>query len=215
MLDTSLLLEPVDHPAKFSKAVLEVIEPLNLQGVGLDPFAGIGGVHALGWNTWGIELEPEWAEQHPRNLVGDATFLPFADWTFDYIVVSPCYGNRMADHHEAKDKSTRHTYRHTLGRKLHPNNAGAMQWTQRKYKTLHIAAWAETVRCLRPGGTFVLNISDHYRKDVLQPVTDWHISVLMDNGLMVVEHHKVETPRQRHGANGGRRPEYESVLVLR
>lgn len=210
----SVLLD-APHPAKFSRAVLEVIETLDLRGVGLDPFAGVGGVHSLGFDTWGSELEPEWAHQHPRNIVADATRLPFANWTFDYIIVSPCYGNRMADHHNAKDKSKRHTYTHYLGRKLHPNNAGAMQWTQRKYKILHIAAWAEAVRCLRPDGTFVLNISDHYRKDVLQPVTDWHISVLMDNGLKVKEHYQVETPRQRHGENGGLRAEYESVLVMR
>jgi hypothetical protein len=121
----------------------------------------------------------------------------------------------MADHHNARDGSKRHTYTHYLGRKLHRNNTGAMQWTDPRYKIVHIAVWTESVRVLIPGGSFVLNISDHYRKGKLQPVTDWHIGVLEGLGLKVIEHHKVATPRQRHGENGGLRPEYESVLVLR
>lgn len=103
-----------DHPAKFSKPVLDAIRrvltehapnsPLHV----LDPFAGIGGIHELhaqgGHNTVGVELHPAWAAAHPRNQVGDATALP-ADWSglFDAYVTSVVYPNRMTDHHDAKD----------------------------------------------------------------------------------------------------------------
>src|SRR5437868_9381022 len=98
----------------------------------LDPFAGVGGIHTLAAlgiaHTVGVELEPECALQHPRNIVGSALALPFPDDTFDAIVTSPCYGNRMADHHDAKDASRRNTYTHALGRPLAFANAGSLQW---------------------------------------------------------------------------------------
>lgn len=103
-----------DHPAKFSKPVLDAIRrvltehapnsPLQV----LDPFAGVGGIHDLwaqgGHNTVGVELHPAWAAAHPRTQVGDATALP-AGWTglFDAYVTSVVYPNRMTDHHNAKD----------------------------------------------------------------------------------------------------------------
>lgn len=46
-------------------------------------------------------------------IVGNALYLPFRDRAFDGIVTSPCYGNRMADHHDARDDSKRNTYTHS------------------------------------------------------------------------------------------------------
>lgn len=102
------------HPAKFSKPILAAIRKVlvpEAQAVGhlkvLDVFAGQGGVHELAEqcvSTLGVELQPEWAAAHPDTIVGDATALP-AEWRdrFDALVTSPCYGNRMADHHDARD----------------------------------------------------------------------------------------------------------------
>lgn len=102
------------HPAKWSKPILDEIRrilteaspnhPLRL----IDCCAGVGGIHDLhangGYDTVGIELQPEWACQHPRTQVGDATDLSrFEDGSFDAGVVSFSYGTRMADHHDAKD----------------------------------------------------------------------------------------------------------------
>ncbi|QOR55376.1 MAG: hypothetical protein SHS37scaffold145_27 [Phage 71_18] len=103
-----------DHPAKFSQPVLDASRrvltehapnsPLRV----LDPFAGVGGIHELhaqgGHDTVGVELHPVWAQAHERTIVGDATALP-ADWTgtFDALVTSVVYPNRMTDHHDAKD----------------------------------------------------------------------------------------------------------------
>ena len=106
------------HPAVFPDEVIELAReaiadmtidhgpPLTV----LDPFAGVGGVHKLGDDdgnvvrTFGVELMPKWAATHERTMVGDATHLPDV-WTgkWDAVFTSPCYGNRMADHHEAKD----------------------------------------------------------------------------------------------------------------
>lgn len=119
----------VTHPAKFSSSILTVLAGLvQPEWRILDPFAGTGRVHSLGSNTWGVEIEPEWASMHPRTIVGDALHLPFAAKSFDAVITSPTYANRLADHHEAKDGSVRHSYRHDLGRPLHPSNSGQLQW---------------------------------------------------------------------------------------
>lgn len=95
------------HPAKYSAALMPVLQsmvpPDEFYNV-LDPFAGTGKIHQLdNVYTYGIELEPEWADMHPHTDVGDATDLNIPDGVFDAVVTSPTYGNRMADHHEAKD----------------------------------------------------------------------------------------------------------------
>lgn len=104
------------HPAPFHPAVLDIavteLTPLLVRPGQrlrvLDPFAGIGGIHELQQRlrceTTGVELLPHWAEAHERTIVGDATRL-LVGWTssFDAVVTSPCYGNRMADHHNAAD----------------------------------------------------------------------------------------------------------------
>lgn len=113
------LVEVPRHPAPYSGALLPVLAALvDLHAPRrtrrptrvLDPFAGTGRVHGLvalveePIETWGVELMPRWAALHPRTLHGDATALP-REWSgrFDAIVTSPCYGNRFADHHDARD----------------------------------------------------------------------------------------------------------------
>ena len=182
-------------------------------GLILDPFAGIGTVHKLrnfGWNTWGIEIEPEWAIQSPSTLIGDATHLPFVDKSFSAILTSPVFANRMSDHHNAKDGSFRRTYKHFLGKDLHPNNAGAMQWGE-DYKSLHFKAWKESVRVLKPNGIFILNIKDHFRKFKRIHVSNWHHQTLKGLGLQLVDVIRVETQGFRFGENRDRLP--ERVLV--
>lgn len=103
------------HPAPYPKYILERLSwYLNAESRDLgrkvrvlDPFAGIGRIHDLPrrtCDTVGVELEPEWASARKATIVGDATALP-ADWSrsFDAVVTSPCYANRLADSHEAKD----------------------------------------------------------------------------------------------------------------
>lgn len=211
---------PRRHPAEYSDIILDAIRDLIPSwGLILDPFAGVGGIHKLSIPgkrmTFGIEIESEWAEAHPRTSVGDATNLT-SDWTgfFDAVVTSPVYGNRMSDHHEAKDRSWRNTYTHALGRPLTDGNAGKMQWPSVKYRDLHRQAWAEVYRVLKPGGRFVLNVSDHIREGERQPVTKWHVRTILDLGFDLVEARAVQTPRQRFGANGQLRVPYESVIAF-
>ena len=102
----------VFHPAAFSDAILRYLANSDLlpSGVLLDPFAGIGKCHRLASadrRFIGVEIEPEWANCHPDTVVGDALALPFEDESFDGCLTSCCYGNRMADSHNAKDGSLR------------------------------------------------------------------------------------------------------------
>lgn len=107
---------PVEHPAKWSANVLAVLSQVRAHYLPehppkvLDPFAGVGIARlaeALApADLTGVELQPQWVDRGPmpRTVVGDATRLP-EGWlgTFGAVFTSPCYGNRMADHHDAAD----------------------------------------------------------------------------------------------------------------
>jgi len=206
------------HPAPFSPAILEAIAE-SLEGLPssarvLDPFAGAGGVHDLPFETAGVEIEAEWTAMRAGTIVGDAQYLPFADETFDAIATSPAYGNRLADHHNASDSSYRRTYKQALGRDLHPQNAGAMQWGKH-YKGLHAVAWQEAYRVLRPGGMFVLNIKDHIRAGERIEVVSWHQSVLKSLGLILKHRREIDTPGFRRGANRDARFPEEVLVFLK
>jgi hypothetical protein len=145
-----------------------------------------------------------------------------------------CYGNRMADSHNAQDDSHRVTYTHYYGEPLHPNNAGAMPWGD-KWRDLHTKAFAEIKRMLCPGGAFVLNIKDfiktvpaskagepYYERSESQTsksgvqvrvrVTDWCVDVCRGLGFQVVEREDVDCPGMRKGQNGAARIPYETVI---
>lgn len=194
---------PRPHGAKFSRRHLEVLEDalrpeakrLELTDEELrvlDPFAGVGLIHRLPFNTVGVELEPEWACGNPRTVVGDARRLPFPSGSFHAVATSPTYANRMADAYDGsgdtctrcegngldpepeadmdcgrcggsgKAPSSRNTYRIKLGRQLSDGNTGGMQWG-RDYRQLHRLAWTEAVRVVMEGGLLVVNVSDHVR----------------------------------------------------
>lgn len=243
------------HPAKFSPEILAILAdevrgfaatfdgaPISV----LDPFAGTGRIHQIAdetVETVGVEIEPEWATMHPRTIVGNALHLPFPDASFDAIVTSPCYGNRMADKHEPHERCKtcggtgkvrnqyrhlrtclkckgegrntyrRNTYRHALDRPLHEKNSGAMQWGD-AYRSFHEQAWAEAARVLCRRGLFVLNISDHIRAGHVVPVTDWHVQTLEKLGFVRLRTIDVHTRRNRHGANRELRVDAEHVVVF-
>jgi tRNA G10 N-methylase Trm11 len=214
--------EPVDHPAKFSSPVLTALGDLLAGRVDddarvLDPFAGVGGVHALQWETVGVEIESEWAAQHPGTVVGDSTRLLelFDRESFDAVATSPAYGNRMADSYAGDAKGTRRfTYRISLGRVLSPRNGGGMQWGD-EYRALHEAVWRQCWAALKPGGWMLVNVSNHIRGGVEQPVVEWHTATLIGLGFLLDEVRPVGTRRMRYGANGRLRVDSEKILVFR
>lgn len=173
----------ISHPARYSDNLLPIFaDALDGYDVVLDPFAGTGRIHELPNQTVGVEIEPEWADLHPDTFHGTALDLPWEDAEFDAICTSPTYGNRLADSHNASDPERRRSYTHDLGRTLHADNSGAMQWGD-EYRDFHETAWGEAVRVLKPGGRFVLNIKDHIRDGVQQPVSAWHVACLTRLGL--------------------------------
>lgn len=212
----------VPHPAKFTDALIPIFYDLLKDRLNiLDPMAGVGGItklYDLGYtgSIYCNELESEWATQIKKAsgvTTCDARNLPYSDEWFFSICTSPVYGNRMSDHHNARDNSRRITYRHQLGRKLTEGNTGMLQWGG-KYKQAHVEIWTECYRVLRPKGLFVLNVSDHIRGGEIMPVTDWHVEVSGGLGLELMEHIRVPTPRMRYGANHNLRVNHESVLVF-
>ena len=216
-----------DHPARFSQTILaelrwivaELMQKFGHYPVRiLDPMAGVGGVHQLqipgAVATTGLEIEPEWAAQHPDTLEGDATDMPFGKECFEMIVTSPPYGNRMADQFISKDGTKRITYYHFLGRRLHENSSAGMQFGPAYCKTMRDIL-VECKRVLVPDGIFVLNISDFIRAGEIVPVVQFYIDEMVRLRYKVILDRRVPTPRMRYGTNHRVRVDSERVIVFR
>lgn len=213
----------VKHPARYNDEILAVMADL-ITTYGpttdgpyqvLDPFAGTGRIHELTqFDTYGIEIEPEWAEMHPRTMVGNALDMPWRNHWFDVVATSPTYGNRMADKHDAKDGSVRRSYKHDLGRNLHSDNSGGMQWGD-AYQGFHVDAWKECTRVVRRDGLLVLNIKDHIRGGKHIDVAGWHIEALSVYGWTPVAIRPVVTSGMGMGRNGNVRVPAELVIAFK
>lgn len=212
----------IKHPATYTDSFLPIFSNL-LSGkkVVLDPFAGTGKLaiikdYGFEGQVWCNELEQEWATSSSYNVdkwnIGDARDLSWAVGV-DAICTSPTYGNRMADSHNARDKSRRITYTHYLGRKLSDGNSGGMQWGD-QYKHLHEQVWNECWKILPSDGLMIVNVSNHIRSGNEVDVVGWHVDCLKSIGFMPVEHIRVHTPRMRFGANSDKRIMDESILVF-
>lgn len=207
----------IDHPAKFTGTVLDAIR-LELDRwpvcTVLDPFAGVGGIHWLGdygYQTFGVELENEWADAHPRTVQGNA--LTIGTWTPspDAIVTSPCYGNRFADTCISTPKWKRTNYTDSLGHPMSPDSAAVIQWGP-EYRRFHQAFLDAAHTCLPAGGLLIINMSDHYRNYTRQKVCRWWRQSIIDAGFQWEYGIPVRTPRNRHGENG-HRAQCEWLLV--
>lgn len=150
-----------------------------------------------------------------------------------------CYGNRMADHHEAKEKCRpcggtgiqrdrrcercdgagrrsydRITYRHKLGRLPTEGSSAVMPWGP-VYRDFHAEAWREVHRVLQPEGLFILNIGDHIRNHKQQRVSAWHGAEIRKIGFTQERRIKVVTRKMKKGANRDARVPYEWVITFR
>lgn len=211
----------MSHPAKFSDVILErAVAMLDSRpdvpryATVLDPMAGTGkGVDFLRAHEYeavGIDLEPvdAWGDAIASKYVGvgNALDLDFDDDSFDVVFTSCTYGNRMAD--RDLRPSVAGTYAKGLGRHASAGSSCHLQWGA-GYREFHRAAWGEVGRVLKPGGLFLLNVSDHYRAKRPVAVAAWHLRMLGEFGFEWVAAAPVETPRLGRGANGKARCEVE------
>ena len=213
----------IRHPATYSEQFLPIFAE-KLQGCQrvLDPFAGTGKIAKIrdfGFTgeIWCNEIEQEWLAPNPFNadvcIYEDAEFLHCPNKFFDAICTSPTYGNRMADHHHAKDGSKRNTYTHCMGRELNAENTGRMQWGK-AYQEKHERIYRHLVDMLKDGGLFVLNISNHIRGGQEVDVTQFHVDTLCKCGMKLVDKTEVPVQRLRFGANSDKRVPYEYILTF-
>jgi tRNA G10 N-methylase Trm11 len=215
----------VRHPAKYTDKFIPIFADL-LKGKKkiIDPMAGtgkIGKIKECGFQgiVYANDLEFEWIVQAKDNncdvfSMYDAAKMRYNDKEFDGICTSPTYGNRMADSHIAKDNSKRNTYTHTLGRMLHDENTGKMQWGE-KYKNKHIEIYKEFHRVLSDDGIVIINIKDHIRKGKIINVSDFHKSTLESIGFVLIDSIEVPVNSLGFGANGSVRLPYENIYVFR
>lgn len=188
MADLTLRWGLPGHPAKFSAPILIEIQqmweraydPVRHGYVQLprkkpkiwDPFGGMGGAQtidrALDAEVYCTEIEWEWAVQSVdtrRVVCADSQKPPFRADTFQGVITSPCYGNRMADHHEAKDPCSA-----CLGKGC-GNNSGREMCkydARRSTKGLHGGGCGPCTKCKGHG----LSVRNTYRHKLGRPLTE-------------------------------------------
>lgn len=230
------------HPAPYSQEIIRILRELLLQRYPeiwgrptlFDPCAGEGvGLAAIAgdeFNYAGLEIEPCFIID-PRIDEGDATEpdgYPKAQGEF-VIVTSVVYANGVADHHQALDGSTRHTYRSAVGaiegrdRELHPRNMGRYGYRGTKRpedggrsdkRAMYWALAQAMVPHWSKADAVFLNVSDFIsHHTVVEPhVSDW-VALLGLHGWSKFEYHEVATKRMKHGENRDTRVPYEIVIV--
>ena len=176
-------MKEIKHPAKYTDSFICIFaEILKDSKKILDPFAGTGKIALIkdfGFcgEIYANEIEPEWIKPNKYNCdfitTEDAEFLQYPDGFFDAICTSPTYGNRMADHHIAKDGSKRNTYTHCIGRQLSDGNTGKMQWGS-EYMEKHDRIYKHLASLVKNGGLFVCNVKNHIRKGKEIDVKSFH-----------------------------------------
>lgn len=118
--------------------------------------------------------------------------------------------------------SMRNTYRHQLGRMPSKGATSVLQWGN-AYRKVTAEIMAECLRPLRAAGLIVWNTSNHLRTvdrqgvkaQVEERVNEWFLNEWMVLGCNMVEVRRVQTQRNRNGANGAARVDGEIVAVMR
>lgn len=213
----------MNHPCTYSKQLFPVLRE-QLAGARrvLDPFAGIGTYHKLlpeGAHGVGVEIEPEWAAQHPNTTHGDSHHLVamFGIDSFDHVVSSPVYPNGCADNFRPADTSRRYTYRAALGGRplTDGSTAGVGRGLNRKHNTLHTAIAHQVALVLQPDGKLIWNVKDVIVAGKVVPVVAWWETLWAGLGLRPIGRVDVPCPGIRHGTNSAARVDTEAVLIYR
>ena len=111
--ESETMTTKIRHPAPWNRKALAAAADRLVELLGdppltiLDPYAGVGRIHELrecGFVTVGGELEKEWAATSEYTVVADALHFPADDASFDAVVTSPVFGNRLGDHHDAQER---------------------------------------------------------------------------------------------------------------
>ena len=217
---------PRKHYTRYNAAVIAAIEArIGDSKRILDPMAGtMERLRELeqpdrGWHrVHGNEIEQRWVDGYPHKRLrqGDARDLPYKDEKFDVIIVSPSYGNRDSDRSgEWWDNPDRKTYAAALGKNPDPLSL-CVPFTDPRYKAGHTLAWAESVRVLKTGGLFVINLKNHVVSSTIQRVSQWHRTILRDVlGLEEIDDTSVATPGRHSGAHSEKRAEnIEKIYIF-
>lgn len=213
---------PPRHPAKYTDALLPVFARWCMDSKSiLDPFAGTGkigmlkdyGVHAV---ISANDIEKDWLTPNiyhcDKLYFQDAEFLDTGE-SYDTIVTSPTYGNRMADHFHTEHPERRATYTHCIGHELDDENTGRMHFGK-AYCEKHRRIFAHLYDLLIDGGIFILNCSNFIRAGEIVDVTSWMRDTMESVGFKFCSSVNVSTPRMRFGANSDKRVEYETVMLF-
>jgi hypothetical protein len=213
----------IRHPAKYTDSFISIFaDLLKDRNNVLDPFAGtgkLGLIKQCGFSgtIYANEIEPEWINEnlYDCDLITcqDAELLDYPPEYFDAIRTSPTYGNRMADHHKAKDGTKRNTYTHCLGRQLSGGNTGKMQWGV-EYMEKHKRIYKHLYLLVKPNGLFICNIKNHIRNGKEINVKEFHENALISCGFIKTNEIFVETKGNGFGANSDKRTNGEYILVF-
>ena len=188
-------------------ALSEPMRPLRI----LDPMAGEGSIFDIGHappllgSSVKLHIEASdifaWHYQREEVRIVDATSLDWPDDSFDLIITSPPYGNRMADKLSI-DGDNRVTYADRRGTDAGPNDATGLPWGE-KYRRLMATIWVECWRVVRPGGLIVVDCKDHVRQGYMEPVTEWHMKAIENLGGQFTYLRHARSPGNRSTANAG------------
>lgn len=216
----------VDHPAKFTSNQIEQIASAIAEEFGddkaikiLDPYAGVGKVYELqeyGHFVQGIEIELEWARQHPNTVCDDShrwMSLVYRN-SFHAVVTSYVFPNRMTDHHNAKDGSKRHSYKHYLGRDPSKGSSATLGWGK-KWRQFHREGFRLMSRVVKKNGLIIIDSKNCYKKGELVMVNEWTIRTLAKMGFPLLQVRPVFTRGLTHGKNYEDRTDRHLIIVVR